>query len=65
MTVEIPLRRKYLVGGKSRFSGGENYAPKKKRVKIGHDAHVRLFGEPPGVVLRVDGRTGKSVLEKV
>lgn len=65
MAVQIPLRQKYLTGFKSRFKGGEAFAPKKKRNKIGKDAHVRRFGEPPKVVLHVDGRTGKSVIKKV
>ena len=64
MAVEIPLRRKYRWAHKSTYKGGERSAPPKKRVKRGYDKHVALFGEPPKVVLHVQGRTGKSRLVK-
>lgn len=60
MTVQIPLRRKYLSAQKGRFKGGERSAPKKRRNKIGYEAHVKRFGKPRKMVLVVDGRTGKG-----
>lgn len=59
--VQIRLKRKYRVGGKSRFSGGEKPAPKKKRNKIGHERHVKLHGEQPVTVLHFEGVKGKGV----
>lgn len=61
MTVQIPLKRKYLTAKKGTYKGGENAAKKKKRNKIGSTKHIALYGEPPKTVLYVDGATGKGV----
>lgn len=63
--IQIPLKRKYKTGFKGRFRGGERPAPKKKHTKIGYAKHVALYGEPPRVTLRVNGKTGKGVFVKM
>lgn len=61
MTVQIPLKRKYLSAKKGTYKGGEKPAPKKHRHKIGNAEHVKRFGTPPVTIFVVDGRTGKGV----
>ena len=58
----IPLRAKYRSAHKSRFKGGERYAPPKKRKKIGYAEHVKRYGEPPVYHLVVDGLRGTGVM---
>lgn len=60
----IPLKKKYRRATKGRFKGGENFAPPKHRNKIGYDKHVARFGEPPKMVLVVDGLRGTGVMVK-
>lgn len=62
--IQIKLKQKYRQGFKSRYKGGENPAKKKKRNKIGNQKHVALFGEPPEVMLVVDGLRGTGVIKK-
>lgn len=59
--VQIPLRSKYLRVANGRFSGGERPAARKHRHKIGHDAHVKRFGEPPLYTRWVDARGHASM----
>jgi hypothetical protein len=64
MTVQMKLKRKYLIGKKSKYKGGENYADKKHRSKIGEARHQALYGVAPVMVRHVDGATGKSRMER-
>ena len=63
--IQIPLKKKYRSATKGRYKGGENFAPAKKRNKIGYDKHVALFGAPPKVHLVVDGRRGTGVIKRL
>jgi hypothetical protein len=67
MTVQIPLRGKYRSAVKGKYKGGENAdrKGKRKRNKIGDVKHNALFGEPPKKHKVVDGKTGKSRMERV
>lgn len=62
MTVQIPLKRKYLSAKKGTYKGGERPADRKKRKKIGGIAHIARFGEAPRRVLVVNGKTGAGVM---
>lgn len=62
MTVQIPLKQKYLSATKGKYKGGPNAAPLKHRVKIGWQKHTDMFGIPPVTVKVVDGATGKFLL---
>lgn len=59
--IQIPLKEKYRRGFKGRNKGGEKPAPKKHRNKVGREAHVKRYGEPPVYRLVVEGRRGKGV----
>lgn len=61
----VPLKHKYRRAHKGRFRGGENYAPPKKRNKVGYAEHVKKYGEPPVMTLLVDGKRGTGVMKRV
>ncbi len=64
MTVQMKLKRKYLIGKKSKYKGGERPAPKKNRTKIGDARHQAMYGVPPVMVKHVNGATGAFRMER-
>jgi hypothetical protein len=58
----IPLKKKYLSAYRGRYQGGERFAPRKNRNKIGRAEHVKKYGEPPVYHLVVDGKRGTGVM---
>lgn len=65
MTILLKPKEKYLHVHNGKYKGGPNAATLKHRTKIGYQRHVDIHGEPPKVIKRVDGATGKFRLERV
>lgn len=59
----IKLKKKYLVGGKSRYKGGPNAAPLKHRRKMS-DVQKRSLPEQPRMARYVNG-SGNGVMGRV
>lgn len=63
MTVQIKLKQKYRIGGKGKYKGGESPDKRglRKRKKLSDTMKMALPLQKKRT-LKVDGRTGKSVM---